>query len=236
MGDRAEWERLCKVLRDIQVVNDPVHTEQVLACVLVAVRDRLRDLTFTYVVPARVSFLQAHDLVHKFLKERSGGDRGLAITAALFEAFKGRFNIYTEIRRNVINAADTATNSAGDLECLGPNGRIVLAVEVKERQIEATDVTGALAKVRERGVTEILLCTEGMSPRDRTEVERIFQTAWASGTNLYHATIGDLMRASLPLIGEQGIRDFVAQIGRQLDRFSTQPRHRKAWKSLLDDL
>jgi hypothetical protein len=44
------------------------------------------------------------------------------------------------------------------------------------------------------------------------------------------------MRGVLPLIGEGGIREFVVQVGAQLDKFSTQPRHRKAWKSLLDKL
>lgn len=109
-------------------------------------------------------------------------------------------------------------------------------MEVKERRIGDADVHGAVAKAREFGVRELLLCTEGIAANDREAVAKTSADAWASGTNLYHATIGDLMRGALPLLGEAGVRDFVVQIGSQLNRFSTQPRHRKAWKALLDAL
>lgn len=236
MADRDQWERLCGVLRDVETRGDPIYTQLVLLQVLAAIRDRLRDLTFVYLVPQRVSLGQAESLVETFLSEKSGGDRGLAVAASLFEAVRGRLGIYKEVRRNVVNAADAVTNSAGDLECVGPDGDIALAVEVKERRIGDADVHGAIAKAREFGVRELLLCTGGIAANEQEAVAKTFANAWASGTNLYHATIGDLMRGVLPLLGEVGIRDFVAQIGSQLDRFSTQPKHRKAWKALLDAL
>lgn len=71
---------------------------------------------------------------------------------------------------------------------------------------------------------------------EQDAVARTFASAWASGTNLYHLTIRELMRGVLPLLGESGIRGFIVQVGTQLDKFSTQPGHRKAWKSLLDKL
>ncbi len=236
MADREQWESLCQVLRGVEETDDPACTESILSQVLDAIRDRLRDLTFVYVVPSRVSLGQAEELVARFLSERSGGDRGLAVTAALFETFRHRFGLYREVRRNVINAADAATDSAGDLECVGSEGAIILAVEVKERRIGEADVQIALAKAREFGVRELLLCTEGVQAAERQAVEKTFSNAWASGANLYHATIGELMRGTLPLLGESGVRDFVVQIGAQLDEFSSQPRHRKAWKALLDAL
>ena len=236
MGDREEWEKLCAVLREVEDAGDPDHTGRVFRQVLVAIRNRLSDLTFEYVVPARVSLRQSEKLVSDFLAVRSGGDRGLAIVAALFEAFRDRLGIFTEIRRGVVNAADAATKSAGDLECLGADGRIMLAVEVKERRIDDNDVQIAVAKVRALAVTELLLCTEGITSADQEAVEKTIAGAWASGTNVYHAAIGDLMRGALPLSGADGIRAFVVQVGKQLDRFSTQPKHRKAWKTLLDGL
>ncbi len=236
MADREQWESLCKVLRDVEEADDPAYAERVLSQVLAAIRDRLRELAFVYVIPPRVSLRQAEALVGTFLSERSGGDRGLAVTAALFETFRDRLKLYREVRRNVVNATDAATNSAGDLECVGPDGDVILAVEVKERKIGDADVQTAVAKAREFAVRELLLCTEGIRVAEREAVERTFSHAWASGTNLYHATIGDLMRGALPLLGETGVRAFVAQIGSQLDEFSSQPRHRKAWKALLDAL
>jgi hypothetical protein len=136
----------------------------------------------------------------------------------------------------VINAADAAMNASADLECVGKDGAIALAVEVKERLINEADVETALSKARAYSVTECLLCTQGVGPSEQAAIDRLFMRGWASGTNLYRATIIELMRAIFPILGEVGIRDFTVAVGAQQDRFSTQPRHRKAWKDLLDGL
>lgn len=236
MSDRAEWESLSIFLQEIEIANNPQSTETVFLQVLNAILDRLKELTFNYVVPPRVSLKQADDLVTRFLSERSGGERGLAVVAALFETLRERLSIYREVRRGVINAADSATGAAGDLECVNADGEIVLAVEVKERRIGNDDLQIAVAKARLFEVRELLLCTEGVKEADIPAVEASFANAWASGTNVYQATVSELMQGLLPVLGATGIYTFVSQIGSQLDRFSTQPRHRKAWKGLLDGL
>jgi len=231
-----EWRALNNILADVQVRNEPAHTRQVFTQVLTAVRDRMRGLNFVYGVPPRVSIRQTEDLVARFLAENSGGERGLAVAAGLFETLRQRLHIYQEIRRGAINAADAAAGAAGDLECVGPSGNVVLAVEVKERKIGDADVHIAVEKARAADLREFILCTEGVLLTDQAAVEARFAGAWASGTNLYHATISELIRGVLPIMGEQGIRDFVVLIGIHLDRFNTQPKHRKAWKDLLDTL
>jgi hypothetical protein len=67
-------------------------------------------------------------------------------------------------------------------------------------------------------------------------VEEAVKAAWASGTNIYRVTVGNIVANVLPILGEVGIKTFVSHVGQQLDKFNTQPRHRKAWKSLLDAL
>jgi SacI restriction endonuclease len=236
LADAGQWATICEILREVQDRSDEAHTRAVLLQVLSAVRDRLRELNFVYVVPDRVSLRQAETLIVRFLAEGSGGDRGLAVAAALFETIRERFGIYAEVRRGVVNAADSATESAGDLECVGRDGNVILAVEVKERLIGDDDLHIAIAKVRELEVRELLFCAKGVMTTQKNQVELTMQRAWASGTNIYHATTCDLIRSLLPLTGEEGIKSFVAHIGHQLDTFNTQPRHRKTWKSLLDEL
>jgi len=233
---REEWTRVCDVLRDVDTVNDKVHTKRVFVEALSAIRDRLRELTFVYPVPPRVSLEQASRLIRNYLSVGSGGDRGLAVAAALFQTFATRLGIYQQIRRGVINAADVATNAAGDLECLASDGSVALAVEVKERQIGDDDVQIAVTKARELSVRELVLCTEGVVRTEQEAVAKTVASAWAGGTNIYHVTIDGLIRGVLPLLGENAVREFVVQIGSQLDQFSTQPRHRKDWRSLLDSL
>jgi len=147
MADRDQWDRLVQILQRVQIADDPASTEAALYQVLVAIRDRLREFTFLYVVPPRVSIWQAEDLVTDFLSEKSGGDRGLAVVAALFETIRNRLAIYHKVRRGVINAADSATDAAGDLECISEDGQIVLVVEVRAFP-DLTDSQGIPESVR----------------------------------------------------------------------------------------
>ncbi len=212
-------------------------TETVFIQTLAAIRDRMRDHDFVYVVPPRVSLVQLNELVSKFLSEKSGGERGLAVVAALFAAFGKRLGLYKEVRRGSINASDASTGAAADLECIDPSDKVALAVEVKERQIADDDVAVAIGKAREHDIRELILFgPDGIAKADEPAVTATFARSWASGTNLYHVTIAELMHGALPILGEEGIMEFVSQIGRQLDAFSTQPKHRRAWKTLLDAL
>jgi hypothetical protein len=183
-----------------------------------------------------VSIGQAHQLADRFLGEPSGGDRGLALAAALFETVRERLGIFTEVRRGAINVADAAGKAAADIECIGPDGGVVLAVEVKERQITQSDIEGAVAKARSLGVRELLFCSHGIVSSDQMVVAHTVERVWASGTNLYEAPLRELVNSFLLLLGEDAIREFVVNVGRQLDRYSTQPRHRRTWKALLDAL
>ncbi|MFT3811104.1 MAG: restriction endonuclease, SacI family [Micropepsaceae bacterium] len=237
MSDQDQWAALGDVLTRVQSAGTEQAAETCLRQTLVAIRNRLRELTFTYVVPPRVSLAQALKLVSDFLSTGSGGDRGLCVAAALFETFKTRFRTFASIRRGVINAADAATGAAGDLECIAEDGAtIVLAVEVKERKIKDADIEAAIAKARQYAVRELVLCTHGIAQSDSEAAHSRIASAWASGTNVYHLTIQELVSSALPLAGEAGIHEFIVGIGAQLDSFSTQPKHRKDWKSLLDAL
>lgn len=234
LDDPERWEMICNVLRPVQEQSDPEYTRAILLQVLYAVRDRLRDLAFTYIVPDRLSLKQAETLVERFLRDKSGGDRGLAVAAALFETIREKFGIYKQVRRGVTNATDAATDAAGDLECIGLDGNVLLAVEVKERRIGDHDLHIAIAKAREFEVRELLFCVEGILNTHRGQTEATIQNAWASGTNVYQTNFIDLTHNLLPLTGADGIKTFIIHVGKQLDAFNTQPRHRKAWKALLD--
>jgi hypothetical protein len=148
LADAEQWEVICDILREVEARSDKGYTRVILLQVLAAVRDRLRELNFVYVIPERISLRQAESVVAKFLAERSGGDRGLAVAGALFETIRERFGIYSQVRRGVINAADAATGSVGDLECIGQEGEVLLAVEVKERRIGQEDLQIAVARRR----------------------------------------------------------------------------------------
>ena len=175
-------------------------------------------------------------IIKDFLSEASGGDRGLSIAAAILLTVGKFFQLYSEVRRHVINASDASTGLTADVECIDVDGNLKLAVEVKERNLTLLDVKGAIVKARKQGITEFLFNVPRTNPIENDEIEELISKTWASGTNLYRLSINDLVKVALTITGEEGRRDFLLNIGEQLNEFNTQPTNRQRWKELLETI
>jgi len=231
-----EWILLYQVLKEVEDKGDPEFTKLRFIQTLRSIKSLYSELSFQYYNPERISLEQTQCLVKNFLSESSGGDRGLAVAAALFETFGKYFQLYSEIKRNVINASDQSTGLAGDIECVDENGNLRLAIEVKERNLTLTDVRTAITKARSVSIKEVLLNAPGIVGNENEQINDLIARTWASGTNIYHLTIDDLIIVGLFLTGEDGRIDFVKNVGKQLDKYNTQPVNRKRWKELLEGL
>lgn len=233
---KKEWMLLYRVLNEVETQNSTTFTRRCMMQTLRSIRGVFEGLDFEYVVPERISLDQTEELIRKFVSEPSGGDRGLSVAAALFETFGRHFHLYKDIKRNPINASDQSTGFAGDIECIDADGTLKLVVEVKERDVTLTDVRSAVQKARKVSLRELLLAAPGTYPAETREITELITRTWASGTNLYRLSIFELLRIGLSLTGELGRKDFLVNIGRQLDTFSTQPQNRKRWKELLEEI
>lgn len=233
---KEHWEKLYNVLSNVEKTNSEEFTAARFRETLLAISQQLSTLRFEYVIPGRVSLSQVEQLISAFLSESSGGDRSVTIAAALFQTIGEFFGIYSEVRRYAINAADSATGTAGDIECLTSEGQIRLVVEVKDRLITLIDVNSAIRKARQYSLKEILFNAPGIAPADEDAVTELFNKTWASGTNVYRLSIEEMLRVSLTLAGEDGCRQFLVNVGNQLDEFGTQPINRQRWKEILDTL
>ena len=233
---KEEWMLLFRVLNDVQVGNSEEYTRHRLLETLRCIHRRFAALDFEYYIPERISIEQTENLVVAFLSESSGGDRGLAVAAALFETFGEYFKIYKEVKRRAINASDQATGLASDIECIGEDGNLKLAVEVKERSITLADVRSAIRKARRISLQELLFNAPGTSISEADDISELIATTWASGTNLYRLAVEELIRVGLALTGEGGRRRFIELVGNQLDTYNTQPANRQRWKELLEGI
>ncbi|MBX3294090.1 MAG: restriction endonuclease, SacI family [Acidobacteria bacterium] len=108
-----EWQMLHDVLLEVQNANDPEFTRLRLKQTLASIRKKLAESTFEFYIPPRVSLRQTIRLMEDFLCEGSGGDRGLAISAALFSVIGDRFGLYKEVRRAFINASEINRSDSG---------------------------------------------------------------------------------------------------------------------------
>lgn len=233
---KEDWILLYQLLEAVQSADSENYTKQQLIEALRSIKKRYSDFTFEYIIPTRLSLEQTEVIIEEFLSEASGGDRGLSVAAAIFETFGTYFRIYGKVNRYVVNASDQATGSAADIECLDFEGNVRLAVEVKERNLTITDVKSGILKVRKVPINELLFNAPGTAAQDDPEIKELISRTWASGTSLYRLSISELIHVGLALTGEEGRRNFLENVGRQLDTYNTQPSNRKRWKELLEQL
>jgi SacI restriction endonuclease len=234
--DVQGWNRLVETLEQVEQHGDPVFTSAVFHQVLLEMFRRQQSLRFSYPVPPRVSLELALSISKEFLQEKSGGDRAQALAGALFHAIGIHFGIFSKVNQARINASDEATGQAADLECLDKNGKLILAVEVKDRTVALSDVEGTLHKSRQRQITEILFTSPGIRGDEKDAIGERITRAFAAGQNLYIFDFFDLARSVLALGGESIRTTFLKQVGEHLDTWNTQPRHRQAWQKLLEKL
>jgi hypothetical protein len=234
--DVAGWNRLVETLTQVEKRADPAFTTAVFHQVLLEMFRRQQSLKFSYPVPPRVSLELTLSISTEFLEEKSGGDRAQALAGALFDAIGFHFGIFAQVNRARINASDEATGQAADLECLDKAGKLILAVEIKDRTVALADVEGTLHKSRKRQITEILFTAKGTRAEEKQAIDDRISRAFTAGQNLYIFDFLDLARSVLALGGEPIRITFLKKVGEHLDTWNTQPRHRQAWQKLLQRL
>ncbi len=234
--DVAGWNVLVEVLEQVESRGSPEYTLSIFRQVLLEMFRRQQTLRFSYPLPPRVSLDAALALGRQFLGEKSGGDRALALCGALFDAIGSHFGLYARVNRARINASDEAIGQAADLECVDADGKVVIAVEVKDRILTLADVEGTLRKSRQRAIKDIFFAASAVQADHKSAIEERVAKAFAGGQNLYVFDFFDLARSVLALGGEAMRATFLRKIGEHLDSWNTQPANRQAWKQLLESI
>ncbi len=230
--DKDGFDDLMKVLDYAQA-----HPQKIVGLVrevLNAVKDRLAMVSITYPVPNRASLQQTRATVRDFLNDRTGGLRLQAVAVAIFRVIGIRFHLFNEVRAGNVNAADASTRSAADLECVDESGAIVMAVEVKDRQLELRHIQDKLPAAREKGIRELLFLVQGGAADDDAQrVTDAIGREFVTGQNLYVLEWEEFMGSCLVLFGEAGRREFLQQVGREMDVQKADIKHRRRWAALL---
>jgi len=235
-SDVPGWNRLLDVLDAVEKRRDARFTQSVFRQVLLEIYRRQQTLRFSYPVPPRISLDDILGISERFISERSGGDRALALAGALFDVIGNHFGLFAEVNRARINASDEAIGQVADLECVDGTGKIVLAVEVKDRALTLADVEGTIMKTRNREIQEVFFTAPKVNSTDADKIKVRLNSAFAAGQSFYVFDFFSLARAVLALGGNAMRRLFLQKVGDHLDTWATQPSHRQAWKRLLESL
>jgi hypothetical protein len=234
--DIRGWNTLVNILETVDNRADAKFNQKIFRQVLLEVYRRQQSLRFTYSVPPRVSLEATLTSAQEFITTRSGGDRALALAGALFDVIGSQFGIFAQVSRAKINASDEATGQAADLECLDAHGNVVIAVEVKDRELTLADFEGTISKTRNREIREVFFTAPRIAARDAAQISQRISTAFAGGQNFYVFDLFDLARPMLALGAEKLRVAFLKKVGEHLDNWNTQPSHRQAWKGILESL
>jgi|FLYL01.1.fsa_nt_gi hypothetical protein len=74
---------------------------------------------------------------------------------------------------------------------------------------------------------------ESINRAIKNDVQALIDHEFVSGHNIYITTLSALAREVLQLLGEQGRREFVAEVGKQLEQYRSDVHHRRVWADLL---
>jgi SacI restriction endonuclease len=228
------WDKLCDIVDAVEA-HDEEFAKKVFQQVLLEIYRTLGSTEIKYDVPLRSSLAQVINAIEQFSREKSGGDRPLAMTAALFQMIGKYFKIFEpSVRRGKITASDESLGYVADIECCDSKGKIVVAIEVKDRTVTVSDLEEKLGTTREKGIKEVFFVS-GRGSREAEGVPERAAKEFAAGQNLYVFTLVELAGAILALAGEEARKDFLINVGQQLDAHSD-TKHRLAWKKALQEM
>lgn len=233
--DKVGWEELCFVLKQVEAEEDPNFTELAFKQTLIEIYRRLSIIQVTYPIPKRISLKRTQELIDAYLSVPSGGERVLAVVSALLEMIGERFDLFAEVRRRSITAADRPSGLVADVECRDSKGNIPLAVEVKDRELVFDHIAAKLPDIRSKRVSEILyIAQQGIYQENQEKIEQLIQREFVSGQNIYvFEDVLDFSSSILALVGEDGRRKFLENVGKNLDTYRAAIQHRRDWANLL---
>jgi hypothetical protein len=231
--NKTDWDKLVLVLDAVEKHEDVAFARAVFDQVLFEIYRMLADVAVVYPTPNRISLDGTNQLVQRYLAAKSGGDRMEAVCTALFRTIGRKFGLFDEVRREKVNAADMPSGMSADIECWF-EGRIVLLVEVKDRELALVQLDSKLDTARARHISEILFVAEqGKDDQTLDAIDARIASEFVSGQNIYVVRFADFSLGILILFGEDGRVDFLREVGTELDRVNARIEHRKAWAELL---
>ena len=228
------WKDLHQVLSLAE--NDPANALKFVhqsICILMRMIDE-QDLPLK--VPSRVSPSSINHVVDQFLAEGSGGDRAMAVSAAIFGKLLAKFLGIARVEREAVNAADSSTQSVADISCFNESGILILAIEVKERSLTFEDVRSAIEKISKTPVGKFVFAAPLVEKVDTSKIrEKTEEHFRKDKRSFHHVTVEGLLATSLMMNDESAHVKFIREVDRMLTKYNTQPENRRVWRDLVHD-
>jgi hypothetical protein len=219
------------LLRVLQFCTDqPGLRRAVLDEIIAAGKRRISVATIVFSPPLRLDTARLGELIRQFLAVRSGGLRLQIVVCALFRAeAKGAMNI--EVKTDRPTVADAAALTGADVR-ITHDETLAMLIEVKDRAIAASDVTGSIRKARAAAATELKIVVADAAPIP-LELHTIAAREFANGMTVSLIAWQDLFAGYLALSDVNSRSRLLRAIGDLLNELRASQEHKIHWRDLL---
>ena len=233
---KKEWQNLVMFFSGLNE-EGPEAIKDIFQRCLRSLARRLVEQRFEYPIPVRISMHDLIGVMEEFVNQPSHGLRPLVVATALMRVLGEAFSLFSKVTSQGLNEADVARGMPGDIMCYDESEKILLVVEVKDRELTLADVRTSVRKVRasEEELSNFLFAAPGVRQEDQNSIESRTKDTWASGLNIHKVDIKMLIKTLFVLLDEEWRVRLLKEIGSELDR-RAEHGHREAWRSLLSNL
>lgn len=151
--NKAEWEKLYKLLSTVENRNDPALTEQVLKQILLEMRKLSSRQPLS--LPSSISAEEIRTILVEYIAQAKLGLGPQAVAYSLLEIFNKRTKTYHTVTSVSPTTADTFTGRVADIECRDEKGSLRLAVCVTQK-LNLQKLENELVKCSRSGVKNAL--------------------------------------------------------------------------------
>lgn len=232
------YELALGVVTRAQSATSSAQVDALLRVALAELRRYLQDKNLDFPAPKHVSLRDCAACVREFLDAKSGGARLQGVVYALFETLANVTQSYSKVDSRHVNASDTASGSVADIECW-KDGKLLLAVEVKDRPLTVPELEQTVHKARTGNITELLFVVRGNTtiPKEQVQTtDTLIEKEFSAGLNLYVEDAESFVSRFLLFLGEEGRRAFLLEVARALTHQKADFQHRLAWSQAVRNL
>jgi len=182
----------------------------------------------------RFSLEQYEVIFSSLLARASGGLFPVLLVVCMFETIKEYFELAWEIDWQGINVADAASGAGGDISVF-IQGRILISIEVTERQVDQARLVSTFnTKIAPSGIEDYLFLVGASEPTD--EAKSLANRYFAQGHEINFAQIIDWLLMLLATLGKRGREIFNNRFMNLLEDEEVPKAVKVAWNDSVSSL
>lgn len=231
--DKKAWAELVALFEYVQ--SHPAIVRQLLLQTLLAVKVLREGQTVKFPTPQRASLQDTLSATHAFLRTKSGGARLQVVGFAVFDAIRKTWGIFDEVTTSSVNASDASSGKPADIVCRR-KGEVVMACEVKDRDLNIEMLHGTITNARLEKVGELFALIRGKDASHEKEMTTRIDREFKHGMNVYLLESDSFLALVLALIGEAGRQHYLKSIEEGMVIMNLPFESRRDWAKLLEEI